>query len=269
MKDKGSRHFVKEKSNKSLKKVVFFSLVVVLLILLSLFYKLFFLLQQSKFNDNSLFILSIYTNDNQLEVLSINPVEKKITNIILTHNKSTNNSGILLGVPVNGDIHLLNNLNLSFENPSSDFLSLILHKNSIKSNLTTIDLIRLYLLSLSVDSKKMTIKRATLPMNDNEITKLLGDSFYDTKIKEEDISIEIINGTDINGKGKQLERMIINFGGNVISVVNSAGVEKDSKIVYYKNQSYTVLKLQQILNYPIELTDKRGIADIKIIVGRD
>jgi predicted RecB family nuclease len=42
-----------------------------------------------------------------------------------------------------------------------------------------------------------------------------------------------------------------------------------SKIIYYGQESYTVKKLSAYLGFTAQESDKKGIADVIIIIGKD
>jgi hypothetical protein len=97
----------------------------------------------------------------------------------------------------------------------------------------------------------------------------VSDLFKDNTIITENLNIQIINTTDIPGLGKQLERVIVNQGGNVISVTNSREPVKKSKIQYIGEKNYTVGKFTSLFDLSAEKIENKSIADLIIIIGED
>src|SRR3989344_24694 len=124
-------------------------------------------------------------------------------------------------------------------NIASVFLDSFIHSKSVVSDLTTIDLLRLIVSSYSLSTSNIKAVSLVLPIADYETDKLLSSFFLDKTISQENVSIQIINGTEIPGFGNRLARVIVNSGGTVVSITTSALPVKNSRINYVGKKTYT------------------------------
>ena len=78
-----------------------------------------------------------------------------------------------------------------------------------------------------------------------------------------------IKSKNVKKEQEMVEEILKVLGGNVISVKTASIASSSSSIVYYDKSSYTSGKLQKLLGYDIEATDRIGIGDISIIIGKN
>ncbi len=253
-------------TNKSIKKVILFCLIVGILIFISLLVRFLVVLKNSKFDGHARFTIAVIQKKS-FRIISFDPDANTIANL-LVDGSAAGSPQRSVGVPIDGIITVTRPLVLS-NDPSNALLEIILHPTDTRNDITGIDLIRLYLYAKTVSVKSIQQEKISLTGNENDIDKLVTQLFADTKIIDDNLSVEIVNGTDIPGMGKRLERIINNAGGNVVAVSSSHEVEKGSKIYYYQKPSYTETRLQRMLGYPASVTNAQGIADIKIVIGED
>jgi hypothetical protein len=255
--------------NKSLKKVILFCLVVFILILLSFIVRIVFLIKDSRFDGVNKYTIAIINKNTKTYLLSFDPVDKNINEIVLVSGKNRSIPGKTLGVLVDATVILKSDAFLTKDRSDDIVYYLLLHSGNIKNNITFIDLLRLNIFAKTISRTGYNYKIISLPKDQNTLDSITSGMFSDAVIIDEAKSIEIVNGTGVDGLGKRLERIIKNAGGNIVAVTNTPTLQKYSKIYYYQNTSYTQSKLQRILNYESEKMQNREIADIKIVIGTD
>lgn len=207
----------------------------------------------------------------------------------------------MLALPIDGLIYfkggmeILDLISSIKQNPFSVLYSI----NDVETNLTPLELFKLYkgLLSVRFDKVNMIdLKEAKLVdetrLADNsivyEVDPIKLDSaafnFYENQIVEEQLTIAIYNATDYPGLAQKATRVVKNIGGNVI-ISSNASQKLPNSIVLLKNaelkNSFTGKKLNQIFSLncsdsskcdktshdSLKLEEFR--ADINIILGGD
>lgn len=259
----------KKTLNKSTRKAIFFVFVVIVLVVLSLLFRVIFLIKSSNYNSKDRFTISVVVDDDKAMILSFNPENETISEITLNGKRKNLTPARLLGVFIDGTVILGNNNPENYDTATELLNHTLLNPQIKKTNLNHYDLFKLYLFSKLI--KPGNYNKESIRLTDNEMSldQISQKNLIDSRLLEEQKSIEIINGTSIEGLGRRLERVIKNSGGNVISVTNSREDVKTSKITMYDINSYTLSKLAKNLKYPTVITDQKGIADIIIIIGKD
>lgn len=189
----------------------------------------------------------------------------------------------LFGLPVDGYI------NLNKHSPS-DFIY-DLHKNPVKTllvrdietNLSPFELIRLNFAISKVRSDKISkfdLQKQNVLIKTNlpdgtvifkpdlgRVDSFVSQNLYESKLKEEQISIAVFNATNTPGLAQKFSRLISNMGGHVIISSNTTPTQTSISTSASKN-SYTVKRLQQILGFVTldeNLTNSR--ADVNVVLG--
>jgi len=232
---------------------------------LSVTFKIVGIIKDGQFDSSKRFNLAI-TNGRNIEVMSFSN-SKNIAVFKLDKNIKLFEAGRILEVPIDGFIDL-STLDLN-QKINSLFLKSILNYQTLKTNLTIIDLLKLFAFSSRVAQSDVTTKtigyEAFGIATDKIVSRLVADEF----IEKDNQTIQIINGTNIGGLGNRLARLITNMGGNVIIVATSDMPKKMSTISYIDEKSYTVEKLNKILGYELVLEADNAISDITITIGED
>lgn len=242
-----------------------FVLVVVGLIILSSIFKVIFLIKDSKFDGAHKFNVE-FSGKEKTSIVSFSPQAKSIS-ILRTNKKSNENLGKLYGAIIDGKI-------ITKEEVKNDNLSSILLKSTLPfgnkvESLTIIDLVRLTLFSRSVSKNSIYEREILDKYNEAQKSTTISLSLTDPHIYQENQSIEVVNATNVFGLGGRLALLISNLGGNVILVSSEKKEMNTSKIMYFGEKTYTVRRIGEYLDFPIEKTDKKGIADVIIIIGTD
>ncbi|MEX2012913.1 MAG: LytR C-terminal domain-containing protein [Candidatus Levyibacteriota bacterium] len=243
----------------NLKVGIIFSVLIVTLILLSVFGKIVNVLQQGKYDSNYPFSLRVVSGK-ETAFLSISPKEKEIAYLRITGAKDMQD---VLPFPSEGEI------TASFL-PSSkipDFFRSLLGSKENETNLTVIDIARLYFTSKSVSPENVTVKNvsATEAADDKEI----GSLFLDRGIVAEDKRVEVVNATGVYGVGNSVAKMLTNLGANVIFVSTADKDEKESVIYFHSEKGYTVNRLIRILGFKTLKREGESISDITVRIGQD
>jgi len=179
-----------------------------------------------------------------------------------------------LGLPL--DSYILSSSSLVFENNPTSLKSYLLANFSFfsrvreEASLNNWDLLRLwwYLkkanlnkfniinLSDTPASEEITLADGSkaIKIDPNRLELLITQFFSDNKIKEEDLSISILNSTEHAGLASQMANLIKNIGGQIIKIGEVTTVLKSDdynceirSAKEYKN-SYTVRKISKIFN---------------------
>jgi hypothetical protein len=240
-----------------------FLAVVLGLVVMSFAVKLLFVVKESKFDGSHEFNV-VFTGINEQDVVSFSPQNRSIS--ILKINNKIDNPVKALGVPVDGVIRVKGNIN-------TKNLSTLLFKSEFPlgqkvEKLTFLDLLRLGLFSRTVVSDSVYQREFSDDLTSAQKNTLVSLTFNDPTIYEENLSIEIINAASVNGLGTKLANFITNIGGNTVLISGGDSPEDKSKIIYSGKMSYTVKRLASYFNLPKEQADKRGIADVIIIIGK-
>lgn len=263
----------KKQTSKNLKIALGFFVLVAILIIGSLTLRFISLIQSSKFDGRHRFTIVLLNAKPGAKVISFAPDNKSIS-ILQIKNSSLSNSsqvGKFFKIPIDGDIGTKQYLR--DEKVSAQIKSLLFHYGKLKTHLTVIDLIRLWIFSKNVPEHAIEVDDLStlgpgLP-SDLVVDKLSNRLFSDYTISQERQSIQIINGTGVLGLGNQLGRLIANLGADVVAVNTSEKILENSKISYFGTVSYTLWKLQNVLGFKTVTQKERGISDIIIELGKD
>ncbi len=257
-------------SGKSLRTLALFFLCVSVIILISLSIKLFAVIKASKFDGTHRFTVAVFDKEKNIDVLSFDPKNKTISALTV---KGTNitpqNLSKTLATAVDATVTMKKNL--KNQDPTHKLLNLASTFGAVATNTTMLDLIRLSLLANTIPANKITKEILTIPSAESDIDAISSQLFNDPTVTQEGISIEIINATGTPGLGRRLERAVNNMGGRVIAVTTAQKMEALSKIKFFGEKSYTLKKLEMMLNTAEggEQARRQGIADLQIILGQD
>lgn len=230
------------------------------LILLSLFFRVMFLLEETKFDGSSHFTLEIKNDRTKnIQIISFSPQSSSIGILDLV-----NLNPRALEVPVDATVQ--SNFDFNKQNITSNLFKTIADfKNQKEINF--IDVFRLFLFSGTVKDSSIIEKSLNSQAEKVNIDSVVSAFFIDSQISNEKLSIEIVNSTNASGLGNRLANYISNMGGNVILV--STGEEKKESEIDYSRDSYTVNKLNSMLNIKKIKMQKKTLPDVIIIIGED
>jgi len=248
------------------KIAVFFVIFVCLVILASLIFKAVRVVSQSKFDGNNRFTISVSNNKN-LKIASFSPSTRSISILKLDGEVKKLDIRRLLGIPIDGFVEadfLETNIDAT-----ALMSSILLGFKNIKTDLTIVDVLRLFLASKTTPARNVVVLDISTSEESTNVDKIIGHLLSDEKIEEEDQTIEIINTTSVTGLGARLGRLITNMGGKVIQISTEESLQKNSLILYNGRKTYTVKKLNKVLGFNTIQIGKQSIADITIVIGED
>jgi hypothetical protein len=255
--------------NKSLRKAIFFIGIVCILIMLSMIARFAYIIKNSQFNGRDRFTVAIIFTPLKASLISFDPFSESVSHILVLGKREGYTPGRIIGVPVDAVINLEKEKE-ELPNSVPKILSYALMHPGIKTQgITSIDMIRLYLFIKSLPTNGYSEESIAASDSEVKIDKLVQKLLIDSAIVNEQKSIEIVNGTNVDGVGKRMERILRNSGSNVVAVSTTQKTEKRSTIYAYGEDSYTLKKLHRVFKYPIVITQMREIADIKIVIGID
>jgi hypothetical protein len=258
-----------EKENGSFKTLFIYAVLVFALITISLVIKAFFIFQQSKFDGQHLFTIAIAKNGKVGEILAFNPSDQSTSLLTITQsNVPLSSLYKIISVVIDAKIDSNSDIPIGTD-VTQTITYLIFHFNNLKTDLTVYDLGRFLVLSKNLQVTSLKTKNILLPMEDDDLDTNISGLFTNTTFSTENISIQIINATDISGVGKRLERLLVNMGGNVVSVTTAKKKEQKSIIKYYDKETYTLKKLENFLQFPTMQLANKTIADVTIVIGED
>jgi LytR cell envelope-related transcriptional attenuator len=256
-----------QKNNKSLKTFFLYIAIVVVLVIVSLAIKGFFLIQESKVDPSHHFTLAVLHQNSVKEIVSFQPETPSVTTLVI---KNSNISYYLLakeyGIETDGYIQAVGNISPD----ATIFLwESIIHSALWKSNLTLFDKIRLFFLAKNVTANNKTTESVTLANQNSAQDPVILNALSDQDIANENVSIEIINATNVTGFGQRLARVLTNSGANVVAIETAEQTQKKSTITYFGNESYTLNFVQKLLGIKARTFARQRIADIVITLGYD
>jgi len=171
--------------------------------------------------------------------------------------------------------------------PQTFFENLDKLKN-LETNLTILDLVRLFFALNNVRKDKITVynledlnvleiiklKNGTVGQKiKNEKLEILAPSFFkDWQIEEEGLKISIFNATGKEGIAKKAERLILAFGGDVIRIGTQREIIPKTICKISENKfikSYTLKKIRKIFHCKFKREPTEGREDIILMIGLD
>lgn len=266
----------KNSGKNNLKTAFIFFILVFALIVLSSLFKLAALIKNSRFDANHSFNVITYSTQKgqnaqkNLRVISFSPQNQSISVLRLLTNTKPAQIGRILKVPIDGTIGILNQ---DEENIKAMFQNTLLNYKDVKTNLTIIDMARLWFFTKGVPEQSIVVKEFFLleeeNLKDEVIDRISSKLFLDMTFSAEKVSIQIINGTGVLGLGNRLGRLISNIGGNVVAVSTSKSDFGTSEILYSNKNTYTLQRLSRVLGFKRAQTKGVEFSDIIIKIGKD
>ena len=256
----------KESALSNTKIAIIFFIFLAFIVSVSLIFKTILVVRAGQFDGSKRFNLTVSDNKN-IEVMSFAPPAKTIAVFKLSKNIGSYEAGQFLEIPIDGFI-TSNSLDLN-QRADSVFFKAIFNYKNLQTNLTIIDLLKLLVFSKTVAASSVNSKNISVDLSPSELEKLVGRLVSDELIEKDNQTIQVINGTDIDGLGNRLARLVTNMGGDVIIVATSDSRKKESTISYIDQKTYTVERLEKVLGYPAIKAGNDAISDITIVIGED
>lgn len=246
---------------------------VLALVVVSVFLKGAILLKTSLFDGQHRFTIAIPLGkeNKTAEIISISPADQSVSRLTISAGIGPLGMERFLEIPIDGTIVQSSHF---FEKGELDdtFKQLVIDFGGLRTNLTILDVIRIWWANHSISHhsvEDIDFHSASDISMSAQMDTLVQKLFSDSAISSEKQSISIINGTDISGFGNRLARLITNMGGNVVSVATSDQQIESTKIAYQGSKSYTVGKIEKILNVKAVRSKEAYFANIVVTLGED
>ncbi len=263
-KDAGKSH--------SLRIVGLFCLAVAILIGVSIFFKIGILVSKSIFDGQHRF--TFIQKGNPVRVYSFAPDIKTISILDVAGDNTSSDhlTKDLIKIPIDASLSSGGIVGSFAKGSVQDYLKyLFFHYSDIKTEMTPVDIFRLWLFASGVDTSNITSEKISLSdiSESNKLDKLVTQLFSDATLQKENMSIQVINGTGISGWGSDFGQRLTNSGGNVISIITAHIDVPKTSIRYFGQHSYTLKKIEKIMKREAMPMQKHGISDIVITLGKD
>ena len=251
----------------TLRLLIVFCCLVALAIIASLTYRLVQLIRDSNV-DNVSFVLLAISTPSDLTLIGLNTDQKTLAQVTIKGSASSQEKRRQLAVIPDGTV-TLEQLYGGADKTAGLLLRAFLHKDQVRSNLSSYDLLRLALMFQTVAPNSIETEVIALPQDGATSDDVLAELFSDTTLTQENKSIAVVNATGVAGLGKEVERVITIRGGNVISVTNDEQMREHSVIRNSIGKNYTVSRLKSFLDLPVEENTRKDLSDIMVIIGKD
>jgi hypothetical protein len=247
---------------KSLKTLLLYTGLVFLVIIVSLLVKVFFLVRESKYDGAHHFTISFIQDKKVKEILVVNPDVDSLAVLFPQNTVPQGKIGKNLLILPDASVILPNSISAG---PDASHLlsSLLWQYPLIKTDLTLPDLIRLYSFAKRVPPENTAVQTISNQTDQNNGTNILTDN----AIEQENVTIQIINATDVPGLGTHLAQMLTLMGANIVAVTTALATQQNSSIIYYGERTYTLDKLSDLLLFPVAKANTQPIANLVITLG--
>lgn len=225
----------------------------------------------SSFKNNS-FSLLIVSKDSKY--ISLNKKDKSVVFLALgdirqfVKGKKPVEATFALGIPI--DSMLIDSMppvNLAEFATAKNQWRLLVGNKIVYKNLNRYDIIKIAGAINSSIKDNRTEVRINL-FNQEELKEKLDNKLADSTITNTPLTIEINNGTSINGLGSLFAIILARRGYNVISV-KTANSSDNSFIAYPDGEDEFIKQLKTLTRFPVLKTKKSQSADVTVFLGDD
>lgn len=254
----------KKDEGRSTRVGIYFFILILGVIFISLILKGLVIVKNSRFIDDGRFNFLI-SNNKENEIVSFLPQNHSVS--VLKIEGSTENVYKFLEVPLDGEIR---SVSLNLDKPTSSIISdIFFNFKDLKTNFTILDLFRILVFTKTTSPGNFNLRTVSANSDETAVDKISLTLFSDPKIADENLSIEIVNGTQEYGVGNRLARLVSNISGNVVLVSNSQNQEGKSRIFYSGKKMYTLRRLERLLGFELIESRSKSLADITIQIGKN
>lgn len=258
-----------QKESSSLKTFYFYIICVVLVIVVALLIKLLFVVQASKYDGSHHFTLVITKDQRVKEIFAFSPQVPSLSVLrVRDNNISFTSLGKNHGIAADAQLEVGDAIPLRQE-AITTMWEVVRKYASVSTDATIVDFIRLSLLSREILSSNKVVRDITLNENNYENNAFIARALNDPTIFSENVSIQVINASNVSGAGERLGRVLTNMGANVVDVSTSHTPHLRSEIQYFGERSYTNEQIEKYLAFAVSQVSAQPIADIVIILGED
>lgn len=250
--------------------LLLFFVFIIFAVIIAIVAKVVIEINSSTFKNNT-FSLLIVSKDSKL--IYLDKDEKSVLFLALgdiekyVKGKNTLEVTFALGIPINGilyDQKTPQNID-DFVQASNEF-RLIFGAGTKLKNLNRFDVYKI--ISSSRDSIKDNRKEVRVNLFNQEEMKKIDEYFVDSVVRNSNKTIEIDNGTKINGLGNLLAIILTKQGYNVISV-RTAKTRPASFIAYRDQIGIVASSLKGLTNFELVKGGVSPASDLTIFLGDD
>jgi hypothetical protein len=256
-------------ASKSLKTFYLYALLVIAAIGISFVIKAIIIFQQSKFDGRHHFTIAITQNNHVKEVIAFSPQVPALAVLDMKDNAVAYATlAAYYGISTDAQVDVSSDIAIDGD-VAATLWQIVRHYPTVKTNATIVDLIRLNILAKNVIPNNKIIRDIELTKKNPENNTIISRALNDPSLSSENVSIQIINATDVTGFGQRLGRVLTNMGANVVEVSTDNTTQSKSEIRYYGEPTYTLEEVKRLLKYPSTPVTREPIANIVIILGED
>ena len=273
---KRSKRVVMQGGNHSTRLAIIFCGLVFGLILFSLAAKLLVIIKNSTFDGQHRFTIAVHLVGNKASVVSFAPINSSVSILQISGVTDSTRIARMLEAPIDGVVKAdFLKEEVNGKNIQDTMRLFVFRFPTLQTSLTPVDLVRLWLFSNQVSKHTAYEKSISFAeknpavLNDLVTDKISTELFADETIVQEKVSVQIVNVASVVGLGSRCARLIGNMGGNVVSVETAETTEQETTIQYFGKKTYTVSRLEQLLQITALPMQNPGIADIIVTLGKD
>ncbi|HEX8964986.1 MAG TPA: LytR C-terminal domain-containing protein [Patescibacteria group bacterium] len=239
-----------------------FCVVVFIILFVYFAWKVFKVINQSRFDGHE-YIVLVKEENNTQDLIAFLPDASAI-NLVTLHNVPENQSiASIAEIPVDAKVST-NALHSIASLMSKEIFSWG------KGGMPLIDAIKLWFFTHSLPDGAVTTQAFSYPVTQEQLDNMIPRFFTDKVLYQDAQTIAVINASDVSGAGGRLAKFLTNIGANVIMVNTADNLQDISTIEYSGDNSYTLKKMQKIMNTNAKQTNnKNAVADITITLGKD
>lgn len=264
--------------NKNINNIFYvkaFFWIVILIVLISLLFRFFSLISGSAFRNNSFSILYISKNS---KVINVDEKNKSVSFISIgdarpiVKGRNSFFASVALGIPINGIIYDENkNLDPDF----SEFISIgnearmILSFNTSFKNLNDYDLHKVLSIARKAEKKDIQILNINI-VKENDLEEKLEGAFLDKTIIDSNYTVEIVNGTEVNGLASSVASLLSLRGYNIVFLQTTKGkFDENSYVGYEFERNNFIDSLQKLTDFEEKTITISKTADVTIYLGSE
>lgn len=267
---------IKRNSNSLIYLVIFFIFFFVVIIS-ALLYKTVRIVQDSRFTGD---VFNVVIVGSKVYAIHVDRSNKSMSYIAVKNldphsiKRDPLAYSILLGVPIQALIYDTHQSDLSPFDQNffkfSHLMDIAGDPRFQKTGLNTDDLLKIYLTQKNTSPENKSTQSFSIndfhPSQYAKTDASLFELFKESDIINKQVSIQIINATEVNGLGARVSRIFENWGYDVVSVIS--GSQTSSQIILHTQSDIEdAQNIQQILNFPVHQDSSPSIADISIVIA--
>lgn len=241
---------------------LFVGSLILLLIFAAFIIKILLVFHQSSFDGKHQFVVAV-NEPHTTQFVIFNPDVGSIKTLVVA-GATASNPESAFSVPVDATA-VADDTYAS----SSDLInSLVFNRKRMHATMTIIDAINLLIFSHTVSSDNQSSQAITVASL-AEPDSLAAKVFLDNTLYKEGKSVAIVNATNVAGLGTTVGTLLMNMGGNVVSITTADNTSSTSSVVFTGDLSYTASRIAHILHMPLVHLSGVRISDITVTVGTD